>query len=1060
MILILLQSALGVASAQQVELVSRVDPREISDTALGESSGTALPVQPPSLSGDGRYILFRSSAANLVKGQKDTNSLDDIFLRDRVTGITVLVSRSSSSPATTANQGTLQAAMSADGRFVAWISEATDVLNPPTEGRTGPRLFLYDRVSGTNTLVAASEYFRENNAEGFGGLAISANGRYVVFHSDAPDLFPGQVDGNSDPDVFLYDRVARKLALVSHARDSASSAVGGESPLISADGRYVAFSSDSGNLVPGISGEGAFLFDRSSGSFEWVGPGPALAISSDGRYTAFNGGGDLFLYDRSTRIRTLVNHAVGSPTSTSNRHVDTFSSSGMSADGRYLIFASSATDLVAGQSESLKRVFLYDRSTGGVTLVGRMADSPFNSINDPPKISGDGRYVVFSSQSSTLLPGQIDSNGSSDVFLYDRSSGKTALVSAASASPLTAGNRQSYAPAISTNGGYVVFTSDATDLLEGSRDLNESRDVFVHTVATRSNAAVSVHAPEMASLTPPAASVVRALSADGRYVAFESRASSLIAGQVDRNGGANDIFLFDAVNKSTILVSHASGSATVTGNGRSEQPSLSADGRFIAFVSKATDLIPGITSSEIQENIYVFDRITGVTMLVSRSAADQGPDRRSSNWATISADGRYIAFVSTATDLVAGQEDQNFTQDVFLYERESGSMTLVSHSATGARSAGDKDSTRPLLSADGRYIAFSSFATNLVPGQVDPNGGSSGTLDLFLYDRVAGATVLVSHAEGSAVTATGIFRDDLPSMSADGRYIAFPTSGGVFLYDRDSQTTTLVSAGGRAPVISADGQYVAFLGDETFFLYDRISRAMTQVGGRPTLVFGDATSRSAISADGRYVAFFSHKPDPSLPDQIDLAHGQDLFLFDRVSGTRMMIISLPVLATGELQTPFISADGQKIAFTSSSPNLVAGDFNSALDAFLLTRAASPGGPVAVPTCTLLDTRRPGEGPAMRSNVRRVLTAGGACGVPATAQSVLVQVTAVQPSGKGNLQFFAGDSSRAAGILRFQRNRTRSGNFTLPLGGGKLAILPFVVGNGTVHVVVEVQGFLP
>lgn len=1092
----------GIARAQQVEIVSRVHPSQVSDTALGGGGN-------PSLSGDGRYVVFQSSATHLVAGQKDANETTDVFLRDRVSGNTTLVSRAASSPAVAANAGGSGAVISADGRYVAWIGESTDVTGPaPAEEDIGAKVFLFDRVTGANTLVAFSEYFRENNAEGFEGLAFSADSRYLVFNSDAPDLFAGQADNNFEADAFLYDREARTIRLISHSSASPNAAVGGRATALSADGRIVAVTSPSGDLVPGVppGSDNTFLYDRVADSFERVAPTSRIwALSADGRFAAFwssepilpgqtegngNDGADLFLYDRTTRGTVLVSHAQGSATRTGNRRVEAFGRSGMSADGRFLTFVSAATDLAPGASGGWA-LFVYDRTTGTNALLSRVTDSIFSGFPEDPKISGDGRYIVFTSPLPDLVNGQADGEESDDVFLYDRSAGEMTLVSAAGDSPLTAGNRDSRKPVISATGGVIVYSSVATNLVAGLKDLNEEEDLFVSVEAD--NAAVTARAPELPSLTPPGNSTARAVSGDGRYVVFESTASGLIATQLDRNDGGADIFLFDAVAKTIVLVSRAAGWTIATGNGKAENPSISADGRYIAYTSLATDLVAGVADTNEGADVFLFDRITGATTLVSRSAAGGGAANRSSESAVLSADGRYVAFDSQATDLIAGL-DARSAFNVFLYDRESGAIQLVSRSNAGPRTTGENISLRPALNADGRYVAFVSYAKDLVSGQVDPDPQPDGrTLDLFLHDRATGATTLVTHRPGAPATAAGGVLSTLSSISADGRFLTFSARGdalvsnvpnddsNVYLYDRTSGINTLLSASedgyARDPVISADGRYVAFLSDgsdlipgqiptedrDQLFLFDRAAGSLSLVKGTGelgTLVARGHALTPTISADGRYLTFIS-----TLADFIrDEFAGPDVFLYDRVSGALTLVsrtLTSAVTGGGGSFSPLISADGQRIAFSSRSPELAAGDYNGVgLDAFLYSRTATPSGPVSVPPCTLLDTRRAGNRPALRSNVSKVLTAGGACGVPAAAKSVLVKVTALQATGKGNLRFFPGSTTAASsGILRFQKNRTQAADFTLPLGQGKLNILPFVAGNGTVHVIVEVKGYV-
>src|SRR4051794_38300326 len=224
--LLLAGSAAGFA-AGPVELVSKADPGQLSDTAAGAQSQTLYPT-PPSLSADGRWVAFLSSANNLVAGQTGPAAKvgSDVFLHDRVSGSTVLVSHSTASPTATSARGADSAVLSADGRWVAFVSESTDLVPGQPAGSTSPHLFLFDRVAGSTALIGPSAFLDANGGQGVQSVAISADGRFVVFASDAPDLVPGQQDDNGSPDVFLYDRVTASVALVSRAGSAAKAGNG------------------------------------------------------------------------------------------------------------------------------------------------------------------------------------------------------------------------------------------------------------------------------------------------------------------------------------------------------------------------------------------------------------------------------------------------------------------------------------------------------------------------------------------------------------------------------------------------------------------------------------------------------------------------------------------------------------------------------------------------------------------------------------------------------------------------------------------------------------------
>lgn len=564
---------------------------------------------------------------------------------------------------------------------------------------------------------------------------------------------------------------------------------------------------------------------------------------------------------------------------------------------------------------------------------------------------------------------------------------------------------------------------------------------------------------------PAQPSEARAVSADGRWVAFESRSPHILAQQEDTNGGT-DVFLYDRTARTTLLVSRAAGSAVRTANAPSSQPAVSADGRYVVFGSTATDLVAGLADPE--HRFFLFDRVTGATRLIGRTGPFDGQGQP--NVARISPEGRWVVFTSFAPDLVPGQQEPAGldTPDVFLWDRETGSTILVSRSTAGATVAGNRGSANPLISDQGRYVAFYSYATDLAPGQ---GAGGGSDPDLLLHDRTTGETILVSPI-ADPLTLTG--REEAFSMSADGRFLTFNAWGDEDLesrlFDRNARTSELINPASLTPRISADGRYVVYsdLLDSQLYLWDRAARTEALVtrstaGGNSNGIPGSY----AISATGRYVAFLSDSTD-LVPGQV-AAPGRtgedlDLFLFDRTAGKTLLVSrsrTSGVAAVGGAGSPLLSASGEQIAFTSRV-DAAQGDSNALSDAYLfsLTGPAGGGGLVPLPPCKLLDTRRRADRPALRSNTRRTVRAAGVCGVPATAESVSIKVTASQATGKGNLRLYAG-SNTSSGILRFEKKATRSATFTVPLatnGAGTFAILPFVAGKGTVQAIVEVNGY--
>jgi Tol biopolymer transport system component len=360
-------------------------------------------------------------------------------------------------------------------------------------------------------------------------------------------------------------------------------------------------------------------------------------------------------------------------------------------------------------------------------------------------LSADGRFVAFQSASPLVQP---DANEVLDVFVHDRQSGATELVSinSAGAAPLYG----AYSPAISGDGLHVAFSSYAWDLVHGDR--NDALDVFVRDrefgVMTRASVSSTGEEGDFHSFFP-------AISADGSQVAFGSYATNLVPGD---GNGQHDLFVRDLAHSLTTRVSVASDGSEA--NGPSFGCSISAEGRSVAFHSFAGNLAPDDTNGAA--DVFVHERASGLTVRVSVASSGAQANGASSH-ASLSGDGRFVAFVSEASNLVSG--DTNGVADVFIHDRQSGTTRRVSIGPAGAQA--DGTSALPAISADGTLVAFQSFASNLVPG--DTNGAP----DVFLHDLASGRTERLSldsnGAQGNAGSA-------LPSISADGRLASFQSA--------------------------------------------------------------------------------------------------------------------------------------------------------------------------------------------------------------------------------------------------------------------------------------------
>lgn len=392
---------------------------------------------------------------------------------------------------------------------------------------------------------------------------------------------------------------------------------------------------------------------------------------------------------------------------------------------------------------------------------------------------------------------------------YAQGGGTTTRVSVSSDG--TQGNGDSRGASLSADGRYVAFSSRATNLVPD--DANGAEDVFIHDRQTGVTARVSVSS-DGSEGDGDSLSLGQTLSADGRYVAFDSDASNLVPGDTN---GTFDVFVHDRQTGQTTRVSIASDGTE--GNGFSGAPALSGDGRYVSFYSEASNLVPSDNNNDA--DIFVYDRQTGETRRVSVASDDTEGNRASKAPLSLSADGRYVAFYSWASNLVP--EDTNQHRDVFVHDLQTGSTTRVSIASDGSQ--GSAESWDSTISADGRYVAFRSSAGNLV-------GVDTCSAGIFLHDRQTRATTRVAydHGEGEPGNCTTRWSLGL-SLSADGRYLAFQSSAeslvwgdtnekaDIFLHDLQTRTTVRMSvatggtqaAGGSYwPSLSADGRFVAF----------------------------------------------------------------------------------------------------------------------------------------------------------------------------------------------------------------------------------------------------------
>jgi Tol biopolymer transport system component len=383
---------------------------------------------------------------------------------------------------------------------------------------------------------------------------------------------------------------------------------------------------------------------------------------------------------------------------------------GISADGRFLTFASYAP-LLRGDTNGRSDIYVFDMSTRQLTMESALADgSPSNGDSFGPDISDDGRFLVF--HSSGRLTPRSGQDPTQQIVLRDRQLDITTVLSANEAGER--GNDDSSGAAISGDGRVVAFESHATNLAPGADGNGAASDVYAVTIGTRAIVRVSTTSTGRQHAT--GASFGPSISADGQLIAFTSSAwldeehhrsprRTVKSQPLQPNGELRNVFVRDLARGTTRRISRTNRGDP---NGPSYLPAISQDGRWIAFVSNATDLVTG-DENELSD-VFLHDLHTSKTSLVSRTASGE-PANGASSRPAISANGQYVAFESDASNLVCSRRcsardlDINLLFDVFVFDHSSGVITRLSKDP---ESGWMEPSRSPAIDGRGNVIAFSS----------------------------------------------------------------------------------------------------------------------------------------------------------------------------------------------------------------------------------------------------------------------------------------------------------------------------------------------------------------
>ncbi|MDQ2985190.1 MAG: hypothetical protein M3R13_00545 [Armatimonadota bacterium] len=728
-------------------------------------------------------------------------------------------------------------------------------------------------------------------SEGWSTAArTSRDGRFTVFQSRARNLVYRDFSGNHD--IFIRDSLLGITECLSRRPDGESTYRESTSPDVSDNGRYVVFVSDAGNLVAGDTNE-------------------------------FH---DIFLRDRVSRKTTRLSMGMNGAETNSGSFKPR-----ISGDGKYVVFLSYATNLIANQTSGFANAFRYSMETGVTESVSLADDgSEGNSDVTTADIDQDGDRIAFASRATNLV--EVFSFFE-HVYLRDITAGSTTRASTnGGGEPANAWSGEA---SISANGNVVAFESSGTNLVTG--DFNSRSDVFARNLSEGTTKLVSL---STAGVQSDRHCYNASASQDGRFISFNTESPLMVPGDTNN---AHDVFLRDTTKDSTLLVSrpHVGGTAA----GRSQRGSVADNGTTIVFDSEAGNILKGDANNG--PDTFAFDTKANVTVLASVRAVDAFGD-----FGSISSNGRYVAFTSTADNLVPINEH---TDHVFVHDRLTGMHKLATVSSSGLQANGPSDS--PVISADGSCVVFSSWSYNLVPN--DTNWDA----DIFVHDLRTNQTTRVS-VSSAGNQANG--QSHSPSISSDGRFIAFVSSannlveavpGGVFVHDRltgettiESRTLANVPGRGDNPHISAEGRFIVFEVPPGYdpqsprktvqiYLRDRLVNTVEHVSignGQPA---NGRCWQPKVSDDGRSVAFASEATNLVANDTNGCA---DVFVRDVELGTT---VTASVSSTGEQATHWSSCDsismnGRIVYFSTWSANIVPNDNNERVDAFehdLVTR---------------------------------------------------------------------------------------------------------------------------
>lgn len=903
-----------------------------SESSLPPSITGAGSSHLPILSPDGRYVLFASTANNLVTNasgkafQFSGTPKFNIYRRDRLTQTTVLLSINQSGTGG-GNGDSWPTAISGNGRYALFESSAPDLVALDTNNAAD--VFLRDAWGNVTYLVSVNLSGMAGNGLSRGST-LTPDGRYIAFTSLATNLVTG--DTNGTPDVFVRDMQTSTTVLATPGSKGVGTynPIGSESPDLSGDGRVVAFYSMATNVVPGVTNRGEiYLRDLVTSNTVWV---SALAhsllgsnavsfnhvLSTNGDYLAFAacsnaplfsvGAQSIILrYNLSSGVTDTIDDTAATPAA----NPEEFHNLAMTPDGQYISYVARndplpstniGTHIRRWDALSHTSLPVSTNLSGGLT-----ADATCHW----PIMDDGGRWIAYLSSAQDLVTNGL--SGDFQIFLTDVETGITSLVNADN-NQQGSGVGPQAAPQLSSDGSHIAFEAFASSLVAG--DFNGSADVFIRASLSSVNDLVSARETTLPEKSAAGSSLLNpfATSTDGNRLVFASDAWNLVSSDTN---GLRDVFVRDLFGGSNVLVSANTNGGVA--NGISSEPAISTDGRYVVFTSDATDLVANDTNNVA--DVFRRDLVSGELQLVSSSSDGTGHGNEFSSLASISTGGRFVVFRSRAKNLADGSYSVGSVDNLFVRDMQLGITTALT--TNGVKSA----STTP----DGRFIAYAGATGNQV----------------YVWDTLAGNTT------STYTVANGI---TTLSISPDGNKIVClgSTPRQVVLIDRIANTNGPITSTLNTSVqivanrlgfrFSADSTLLAYsvspanLISNQVYLYDfhlRTQILISAAAGTGANASGNSDSPD-ISADGRFIVYRSAATN--IVALTDSNSTPNIFLYDRLTKTTSILSSQNTdhgPANSRSRMPAFSPDGRTLFFQSWADNLSPGDFNQGSDVFTL-----------------------------------------------------------------------------------------------------------------------------